>query len=189
MSGMSGGRKVLILNVGCGGREGDKRVNFGDVRIDVIPFSNVTHRVDAHKLPQSWTGKFSLIVCETALEHFISPYTALGEMSRVLQPGGEIQIIVPNVHYWRRIYRSFNPRYTVLQNPVNPPDHKQAWDLIEIRNLAFQFNLYVVKHEFLDWLPEKKHPPRIPFGSFLVKLLPKFMQKTEVRFTLRERTQ
>lgn len=178
----------LILNIGCGGRSGDKMAHYGDIRVDIESFPNVTHIIDAHKLPEEWTGKFIEVVCFTALEHFENPYKALGEMVRVLDKKGSIIIVVPNVHYWRRIWRSYSPRFDVLRKPVNPPDHKQAWDLIEIRNLAIQFNLYLTDIEFLDWLPDKKYPPKIFLGKYLVKFLPKFMKKTEVKFTLRKDT-
>lgn len=174
----------MILNVGCGGRPGDKRADYGDVRIDILPFPNVTNVLDIHELPEDWTGWFSEIVCETALEHFDNPKKALSEMVRVLAPEGRIIIVVPNLHYWRRLRRSFNPNYATLRNAENPPEHKQGWDLVEMRNLAVQVGLAIVSCSFIDWLPEKKRDPRPLFGRLFVWLLPEFLKRTEIRFVL-----
>ena len=174
----------MILNVGCGGRPGDRRAYYGNVRIDVEKFPAVTHILDAHELPESWTGRFSEVVCETALEHFDSPIKALSEMARVLSPDGRMIIVVPNLHYWRRLRRGLAPRYEALRNAENPPDHKQGWDLVEMRNLAVQCGLVILKQEFLDWLPTKKRAPRPLIGKLFVRLLPPCFKRTEVRFTM-----
>ena len=175
----------MILNVGCGGRPGDRRASYGDVRIDIEEFPNVTDIMDAHDLPREWEGKFTVVVCETALEHFTNPHRALSEMARVLAPWGLIKIVVPNLHYWRRIFRNYKTDYDILRNTATkPPDHKQGWDLIEMRNLAFQCGLMIVSHEFLDWLPEKKRAPTKVWKRWVVRRLPHFMRMTEVRFTL-----
>ena len=175
----------MILNVGCGGRPGDKRASYGDVRIDVKEFPNVTHVMDVHVLPPAWEGRFIEIVCETALEHFESPRRALSGMARVLAPGGRIIVVVPNVHYWRRLYRSYRADLDVLNGVTNPPDHKQAWDLVEMRNLAVQCGLVITSYDFLDWLPEKKRAPILAWKRWIVRRLPHFMRMTEVRFILR----
>ncbi len=174
----------MILNVGCGGRPGDKRADYGDVRIDIAPFPNVTDIMDAHDLPESWTGMFSEVVCETALEHFRSPIMALAEMVRVLSPNGRIMIVVPNLHYWRRLLRSLKPRYDDLRTAENPPSHYQGWDLVEMRNLASQCGLVILRQNFIDWLPDKKRNPRPWWGRLFVWLLPPCFRRTEVRFEM-----
>jgi predicted SAM-dependent methyltransferase len=174
----------MILNIGCGGRPGDKRADYGDVRIDIEEFPNVTHVLDAHRLPLHWSNKFDGVVCETALEHFDSPIQALSEMARVMRSDGSMEIIVPNVYFWRRLVKNWRPHYGVMKKAENIPDHKQAWDVIEMRNLARQVGLDVVACEFLDWLPEKTRPPGTLLGKALVGLFPHFMRKTEVRYTL-----
>ncbi len=174
----------MILNVGCGGRSGDQRADYGDFRIDIVEFPNVTHVLDAHELPESWTGLFSEIVCETALEHFRSPIKALSEMARVLSPNGRIIIVVPNLHFWRRLRRGIAPRYDLLRTAENLPDHKQGWDLVEMRNLCIQCGLVILKQDFLDWLPERKRVPRPLLKRFFVWLLPPCFKRTEVRFTM-----
>ena len=182
--GLARGKTGLILNVGCGGRPNDKRADYGDVRIDIVQFPNVTNIIDAHELPESWTGMFSEVVCETALEHMISPITALKEMTRVLSPNGRLVIVVPNLHFWRRLRRGLWERYDDLRTPSSPPDHKQGWDLIEMRNLAVQCGLVILSQEFIDWLPERKRAPRPLLGKFFVWLLPPCFKRTEVRFVM-----
>lgn len=174
----------MILNVGCGGRPGDQRADYGDVRIDIKEFPNVTNVMDAHELPESWTGIFSEVVCETALEHFDNPKKALREMKRVLTPNGRIIIVVPNLHYWRRLLRDLKPRYDDLRTAENPPSHNQGWDIMEMRNLTAQCGLVILSQDFLDWLPERKRASRRLIGKLFVWLLPPCFKRTEVRFEL-----
>ena len=58
----------MILNIGCGGRKGDKDIWYGDYRIDLENFPNVTHVMDAHFLPDIWTDMFDEVVCNVALD-------------------------------------------------------------------------------------------------------------------------
>ena len=174
----------MILNVGCGGRPGDRRASYGDVRIDIEEFPNVTHVMDVHNLPRGWTCRFDEVVCEIALEHFDSPKKAMLEMARVLKPGGRLIIVVPNVYFWRRIYKNWRPNYDAMRTPINPPSHNQAWDIIEMRNLIIQCGLEITRQEFVDWAIGKKRPPGSTLGKLLYHFLPHFMTTTEVRFIL-----
>lgn len=160
------------------------RANYGDVRIDVKAFPNVTDILDVHDLPGEWDNRFDEVVCEIALEHFDSPIVAMREMARVMKPCGRLTLVVPNVYFWRRIWKNWRPRYDVMKAPINPPDHKQAWDVIEMRNLAIQCGLEIISHDYLDWSPDRKRPPGSVPGKFLYLFLPRFMTKTEVRFIL-----
>ena len=174
----------MILNVGCGGRPGDKRASYGDVRIDIEEFPNATHVMDVHDLPQGWTCRFDEVVCEIALEHFNSPIRAMREMTRVMKADARLTIVVPNLYFWRRMWKNWKPQYDFMRAPINPPDHKQAWDVIEIRNLAIQCGLNIVSHDYLDWAPGRKRPPGTALGKLLYLFLPHFMTTTEVRFIL-----
>ena len=144
----------------------------------------MTNVIDAHELPESWTGMFSEIVCETALEHMDSPIKVLKGMTRCLSPNGRIIVVVPNLHYWRRLRRGLAPRYDDLRTAENPPDHKAGWDLVEMRNLCSQCGLVILSQEFIDWLPEKKRDPRPLIRKLFVWLLPPFLRRTEVRFIM-----
>ncbi len=181
-------RDELILNVGCGGREHDKQIWYGDDRIDILPFRNVTQVMDVYELPDDWSEKYSRIVCYTALEHLDSPIVALRNMIRVLKVDGLLELVVPNVYYWRRIYRNYRQRLEMLNksNPIKLPDHKQAWDIIEMTNLMKQVGLEFVAVEYLDWQPEWRRRTGSIFGKLLDMVLPPMFNTIEVKFTLRK---
>ena len=73
---------AVCLSVGGGpGRCGDfTNVNLG-------PFPNVDVVADAHALPYT-DGSVHAIYCEAVIEHLYAPHQAVGEMYRVLKPGG-----------------------------------------------------------------------------------------------------
>ena len=178
----------MILNIGCGGRKGDRDIWYGDYRIDLENYPNVTHVMDAHFLPDIWTDMFDEVVCNIALEHFYNPFKAIGEMKRVLKPTGILKIVVPNVFYWRRIRKAIPVRiaYNHLNESTNIPVHNQAWDLIEMRNLVRQHGLKIINVEYLDWLKDKKIPPSSLLHKIIVYFfLPRMFKVTEVRFTMR----
>lgn len=111
-----------------------------------------------------------------------NPYKALGEMVRVLTPDGEIDLILPNPHFYRRILKALNPDYEAMNSAHNPPSHNQAWDIIELRNLARQHGLKIVSSKPIDWYPDKKRPLK----WFLELLLPEIMKRVEVRYILKK---
>lgn len=178
----------LILNVGCGGREHDKQIWYGDDRIDILPFRNATHLMDVNELPLSWTGKYTKVVCHTTLEHVDNPIGALRHMVRVLTAQGLLELVVPNVYYWRRIYRNWRQRLELLNqsDPEKLPDHKQAWDIIELNNLIKQIGLEFVSVEYLDWQPEWRRKTGSIFGLLLDAILPPMFNRIEAKFTLKK---
>lgn len=173
-----------VLNIGCGGREGDKYIWFGNVRLDIEKFPNVTHVGDAHNLPFE-NREFDLVVCFVTLEHLHNPHKALSEMVRVLKDNGEIWIIVPNVYHWRRIYRNYKCRLDLINksDPNKLPDHNQAWDLVEIRNLMRQFGLVAKSVKYLDWISEFV-PNKSLKHKIINRLLPEMFMRTEVEYVL-----
>ncbi len=56
---------------------------------------------DAAALPFA-DGTFDVALAIEALEHMFQPQRAVGEILRVLRPGGILLATVPNVAYWRR---------------------------------------------------------------------------------------
>ena len=136
----------MILNVGCGGKSHHKACYYGDVRIDIKKFPSVTMLMDAHSLGFK-DSVFDRIVCFEVLEHLQSPFQAMKEFRRVLKNNGEIIVSIPNVWYWRRFFRTILKRY----KKVPTIDHKQAWDIQELRNLAYQVGLQITDFKWLDW--------------------------------------
>ena len=179
----------MILNVGCGGRPHDKNYYYGDVRIDIEEFPNVTHVMDAHNLPEEWTEKFNHVEIDTTIEHVDTPIKVLREASRVLISGGTMTIIVPNVMYWRRIIRNYRCDLDTL-NAIDPeklPDHKAAWDLVEFTNFIKQVpGLKIVDVDYLDWQPEFRHVSKDFWGKLIDKYIPKPFRYIEVKYMLRK---
>ena len=144
----------MILNVGCGGRPGDKSTYFGDVRIDVKKFPAVTMLMDAHFLGFR-DSVFDKIVGFEVLEHLESPINAIREFRRVLRDDGSVVLTVPNVWYWRRILKALRKRREVF-NEAPTTDHKQAWDIYEFHSLINQAGFTIVGVKWLDWYPKGK---------------------------------
>jgi SAM-dependent methyltransferase len=47
---------------------------------------------DIHALPDTWTNKYTGVLCSEVLEHVQRPWVALPELFRVIRPGGTIII-------------------------------------------------------------------------------------------------
>ncbi|MFX0199737.1 MAG: hypothetical protein ACFFCW_26745, partial [Candidatus Hodarchaeota archaeon] len=88
-------------------------------------------------------------------EHLDSPIKALREFRRVLKEVGIVAMTVPNVWYWRRIFRTFRKGHEVLEK-IPHANHKQAWDIYELHRLAYQAKFRVIKVTWLDWYPKGK---------------------------------
>lgn len=170
----------MILNAGCGGKTNDRACFLGDVRIDIKHFPPVTSLMDAHFLGFK-DSVFDKIVCFEVLEHLNSPIKALGELRRVLKENGEITISVPNVWYWRRIVRTLIKQHKVLEK-IPTSDHKQAWDVIEFHNLAYQAGLKITDVKWLDWYPKGKL--KLEFLDWIFKFFPQVCF-THVMFKLK----
>jgi ubiquinone/menaquinone biosynthesis C-methylase UbiE len=74
-------------------------------------FDNVEFRVaDAEAIPYG-DGEFTAVICTNSFHHYSDPLRALGEMRRVLQPGGRVLLVDPDragcrwVWCWDRILR------------------------------------------------------------------------------------
>lgn len=55
---------------------------------------------DAAELPFA-DESFDVVLCIEVLEHLFSPHLAVGEIRRVLRPGGRLVASAPNIGYWR----------------------------------------------------------------------------------------
>jgi ubiquinone/menaquinone biosynthesis C-methylase UbiE len=171
----------LILNIGCGGRSGDKAIRYGNVRIDIKPFPNVTLVMDAHDLAFG-NETFDKVVGYEVLEHLASPIKALNEMNRVLKPDGEIELSVPNLHYWRRIFNSLFRCKRVLKMNYEG-DHKQGWDVIVFRSLCQQIGLEIVEAKPINWYPKIKN--RMPWLDIFFKPI-EMLYHTHIMYRFRK---
>jgi SAM-dependent methyltransferase len=96
--------EASVLDVGAGGR----RVRSAVVALDAVPVPGVDIVGDIHRMPLE-TNSFDCVICTGTLEHVQDPWRAVGEIRRVLRPGGIVHIDVPFIQgyhadptdYWR----------------------------------------------------------------------------------------
>lgn len=88
---------LKIVDLGCG--QNKLKTDEGDViGVDIRELPGVDYRADLHCLPFA-TGEFDIVFSSHTLEHFSREETdrVLDEWIRVLKPGGEFRIVVPNI--------------------------------------------------------------------------------------------
>ena len=96
--------KGVILDLGAGGRVIAPHV----LGVDRLPFPNTALVANIQELPFA-DNSIGGVFCTGVLEHVHDPHRAMGEMHRVLMPGGLIHLEVPflqpyhpdPVDYWR----------------------------------------------------------------------------------------
>ena len=64
------------------------------VRVDSEPYEGIDIMADALNLPFK-NNSCDLVICESSLEHFNDPISAVREMNRILKKGGLVYISVP----------------------------------------------------------------------------------------------
>jgi SAM-dependent methyltransferase len=94
------------LYVGGAGREVDGYVNF-----DLVQVPGVDVAGDAHQLPFR-SGIFQRVECDAVLEHVQSPERVMGELERVLAPGGYLHLVTPFCHPFHEYPRDYR-RFTI----------------------------------------------------------------------------
>lgn len=79
-----------VLDLGAGGR----RISPGTICVDFIPFDETNLVADVQKLPVR-DNVIDLVVATGLLEHVEDDRAVLGEVARVLAPGGYVHIELP----------------------------------------------------------------------------------------------
>src|SRR5690606_2282864 len=77
--------------------------------LDIEAFEDVDIVADIQDMKHVQDNAFDSILCTQVLEHVKNPFLAVGELHRVLKPGGKLFLTVPflnNIHmephdYWR----------------------------------------------------------------------------------------
>jgi len=83
-------KKEMILEVGAGNRRLAEKV----VNMDIVLFENTDVVGDAHNLPFV-DDSFDVVWIEMVLEHVRDPQRVVGEIRRVLKPGGYVYSMTP----------------------------------------------------------------------------------------------
>lgn len=91
-------------------------------------------------------GRFSGVVMSSFLEHEIEPAQLMGEISRVLRPGGKVIIKVPNYASWNRHVRK--EKWCGFRLP----DHVNYFTPESLRSLVTRYGLEIVQFSFADKL-------------------------------------
>ncbi len=99
---------VLDIGPGCGWEIAELETRYPGHRVDVVTLHEVeaavlqelardeVHVLDMHDLPDEWSDRFGLVFASFVLDHSPAPYIALCEWARVLKPGGELFLSLPD---------------------------------------------------------------------------------------------
>jgi glycosyltransferase involved in cell wall biosynthesis/ubiquinone/menaquinone biosynthesis C-methylase UbiE len=107
---LSGSEPMTVLDLGCSGglfAEQMRKLGHTVTGVDYIEVPGVRERTDRflkadlnQGLPSELDGPFDLVVAGDVVEHLVDPERMLREVQRVLRPGGELVLSVPNFGHW-----------------------------------------------------------------------------------------
>lgn len=178
LSALPGGTRVL--DAGCG--EGVVVDEFADrLAIEGIDpnYSSARVRTGSLTALPYEAGAFARALCLDVLEHlsFEEQPRALAELHRVLAPGGELLVTVPNLaHLQSRVHFLLAGRLIRTANPLKHPGDRP---LAEYLDLARRAGFVVVQRSgIFPTVPVltrliRQHPRRLqPLHRMLTRLLP-----------------
>jgi uncharacterized protein YbaR (Trm112 family)/SAM-dependent methyltransferase len=158
----------LVMDLGSGSRRLGDRV----LAVDIGRFPHVDLVADGHRLPFR-DGVAGRIVCTGVLEHVQVPERVVGEMVRILRPGGRIYAAVPflqgfhpgsgtDADFQRRTHlglmRLMTPLAVVEWGIAGGPSAALAWVLREYLALPFAWSrslykvVYLASGPLTSWL-------------------------------------
>lgn len=107
---LEGRAPCRILDVGCSGgllAERLRRQGHEVTGIDITEIPGVRNRTDAFVvadltagLPVEVTGPYDVVIAGDVLEHLPRPEVLLQDVRKVLAPGGEVLVSIPNFGHW-----------------------------------------------------------------------------------------
>lgn len=152
-------RDDRLVDFGCGGGWLIERLDVAEkVGIEVNPVARADAlgrgldvRADLGEVPDAFAD---VVISNHALEHTLEPYAALGEIRRVLRPGGRLVLVLP-VGDWRAERR-------VERDDVN--GHMFSWTSQNIYNLLTEVGFDQVRPEVISeaWPPKADVLARVP---------------------------
>jgi SAM-dependent methyltransferase len=173
-------RTTRVLDAGCG--EGVLVDEFADrlaiEGLDTNYSSDRVRRGSLTALPYT-DGTFDRALCLDVLEHLTFPEQgeALAELFRVIKPGGELLVTVPNLaHLQSRVHFLFTGRLIRTANIVKHPGDRPIGEYLELARRA-GFRL-VDRHGIFPTVPVitrliRKSPARLlPLHRLLTRILP-----------------
>jgi predicted SAM-dependent methyltransferase len=118
------------LNVGCGSNFHSDWLN-----VDVVPASAAVMSVDIRKCLPFADEAIDVVYCSHVLEHLSRQEAAslLGQMRRVLRPGGVIRVVVPDLETLAREYLRLLDR---LNREPNAAAADYDWIMLEMFDQA-----------------------------------------------------
>lgn len=125
-AGVQQGHKKII-DLGCGDPEHSYKTPEGEpLRVDLREEVQPDYRCDIRKLPFG-TGEFDIVFSSHTLEHFSVAEVPdiMDEWTRILKPGGEMRLMLPNLEWAARQIMNGE----VDNNVMNVLYGKQSYDL------------------------------------------------------------
>jgi len=163
----------LVLNLGCG------KQMYGDVRVDLYR-GKANLIVDVEKSLPFKDNVFDEVYSRHFFEHLRNPSSVLGEMVRVLKPGGRLVLITDNAAYIPfHLHPKFGSGFHSWNgyHGVSPVDkHFSLYTPEHLKNHLLDQNLQIVTIKYA-YSPDVAEHPGGPYQKItrfisLSKLLP-----------------
>jgi SAM-dependent methyltransferase len=136
----------------------------GCINLDLFAVPGVDVAADAEQMPFP-PGIFHRVECDAVLEHVRNPARVMGEIQRVLAPGGYVHLVVPFCHPFHEYPKDFR-RFTLdgLKELAGPLDVvAEGWRtgptatllviVLEYVKLLLPFRIWrALCHVILGWL-------------------------------------
>ena len=98
------GESKLVLDLGCG--QNKKK---GSIGVDLLSSAKPDVMHDLNKFPYPFeSNTVDYVHMDNVLEHLNEPLDVLGEVHRILKPGGVAKIVVP---YFRSVWAHIDPTH------------------------------------------------------------------------------
>jgi SAM-dependent methyltransferase len=158
-----GGPGLDVLDVGCAGGHLGKVVQQHGNRVDGVDMSEkalanargILNEVYVCDIEAAWpaeiaTGKYDVAILGEVLEHVFNPVEVLGEVKRVLKPGGRVVITTPNFTLWIARLQFLFGRFRYQKYGI--------WDFGHIRWFTYKYLKEVLNDAGFELLDEMHLP-------------------------------